>query len=213
MRRQFAYGRFLDRVFSHDPDRWVLKGATGLLARIPGQARHSMDIDLFFAGRIEAAIGALRDVVQVDRGDFFTFDIERGSRPFRSDGGEHAAVRRLSRGQDLRSISRGCGRDSYDDDRTRRFAMLATEQWRFRTSGAGECATSWVHGGGGWSQRTCGFLTATGSLPLGLQSRINDGWHTIHLFGRQYRWMVYHTHYESEYPARVGGRRCSGTAA
>ncbi len=79
LRRQFAYGRFLDRVFSHDPDRWVLKGATGLLARIPGQARHSMDIDLFFGGQIEAAIGALRDAVLVDRGDFFTFDIERGT--------------------------------------------------------------------------------------------------------------------------------------
>ncbi len=66
-------------MFSHDPDRWVLKGATGLLARIPGQARHSMDIDLFFDGQIEAAIGALRDAVRVDRGDFFTFDIERGT--------------------------------------------------------------------------------------------------------------------------------------
>lgn len=66
------------RVFSHDPDRWVLKGAMGLLARMPGQARHSMDIDLFFDGEIEAAIGALRDAARLDRGDFFTFDIERG---------------------------------------------------------------------------------------------------------------------------------------
>ncbi len=79
LRRQFAYGRLLDRVFFHDPDRWVLKGATGLLARMPGQARHSMDIDLFFDGQIEAAIDALRDAVRADRGDFFTFDIERGT--------------------------------------------------------------------------------------------------------------------------------------
>ena len=79
LRRQFAYGRLLVRVFLHDPERWVLKGATGLLARIPGQARHSIDVDLYFDGEIEAAIDALREAVGLDLGDFFTFDIEQGS--------------------------------------------------------------------------------------------------------------------------------------
>ena len=41
IRRQFAYGRLLARVFTHAPDEWVLKGAAGLLARMPGRARHS----------------------------------------------------------------------------------------------------------------------------------------------------------------------------
>jgi len=79
LRRQFAYGRLLARVFSHEPDRWVLKGATGLLARIPGQARHTIDIDLYFDGKTTEALGALRGATDVDLGDFFTFDIERGA--------------------------------------------------------------------------------------------------------------------------------------
>ena len=79
LRRQFAYGRMLARVFIHDPDRWVLKGATGLLARLPGQARHSMDIDFYFDGEVDAAIDSLRKAVETDLGDFFTFDIEPGT--------------------------------------------------------------------------------------------------------------------------------------
>lgn len=35
LRRQFAHGRLLARLFLHEPERWVLKGATGLLARMP----------------------------------------------------------------------------------------------------------------------------------------------------------------------------------
>lgn len=50
LRRQFAYDRFLARVFSAESDRWILKGGGGMLARIPNQARHSMDIDLFYRG-------------------------------------------------------------------------------------------------------------------------------------------------------------------
>jgi hypothetical protein len=79
LRRQFAYGRLLARVFSFHPERWVLKGATGMLARIPDQARHSIDVDLYFDGEIAAALDALREAVEVDLGDFFTFDIERGA--------------------------------------------------------------------------------------------------------------------------------------
>lgn len=78
LRRQFAYGRLLARVFIHAPDDWVVKGAAGLLARMPGRARHSIDIDLYFAGEFEAVLSALREVAEVDLGDFFTFDIDRG---------------------------------------------------------------------------------------------------------------------------------------
>ena len=77
--RQFAYGRFLTRVFLHDPARWVLKGATGLLARLQGQARHSIDIDLCFEGELNAALDALREAAALDVGDYFTFDVERGA--------------------------------------------------------------------------------------------------------------------------------------
>lgn len=79
LRRQFAYGRLLARVFSYQPERWVLKGATGLLSRIPDEARHSIDVDLYFDGEIAAALDALREAVEVNLGDFFTFDVERGA--------------------------------------------------------------------------------------------------------------------------------------
>jgi len=39
LRRQFAYGRLLTRVFLHAPERWVLKGATSLLNE--SEVRHT----------------------------------------------------------------------------------------------------------------------------------------------------------------------------
>lgn len=71
-------GRLLARVFTQAPDEWVVKGAAGLLARIPGRARHTIDVDLYFAGEFDAALGALREAAYVDLGDYFTFDIDRG---------------------------------------------------------------------------------------------------------------------------------------
>jgi hypothetical protein len=48
LQRQFAYDRALARLFSSDhADRWVLKGAGALLARL-ATARHSKDIDVLF---------------------------------------------------------------------------------------------------------------------------------------------------------------------
>jgi len=93
LRRQFAYDRLLARVFTADPDRWVLKGGSGLLARIPGQARHSKDIDLYFRGELDDAVAALRDVGSDDAfGDFFTFDFS----PNRGQFGDGAAGMNLS---------------------------------------------------------------------------------------------------------------------
>jgi len=76
LRRQFAYDRLLARVFTADSHRWILKGGGGLLARIPGQARHSMDLDLFYRGELEAAVADIENIGADDSfGDFFTFDI------------------------------------------------------------------------------------------------------------------------------------------
>lgn len=79
IRRQFAYDRLLTRIFLSDPDGWILKGGTGLLARIPDVARHSLDIDVFRRTSIEAAVVDLTAAGDIDLGDFFTFDIERDS--------------------------------------------------------------------------------------------------------------------------------------
>lgn len=78
LRRQFAYDRFLSRVFGDGTDRWILKGGGGLLARMPGQARHSMDLDLFYEGQLDLAISTLQALAAVDFGDFFSFDVEPG---------------------------------------------------------------------------------------------------------------------------------------
>lgn len=75
LRRQFAYDRLLTRIFTTDTSNWILKGAGGLLARIPGHARHSLDIDLFHQGEIATAIAELQHLGADDTfGDFFTFD-------------------------------------------------------------------------------------------------------------------------------------------
>jgi hypothetical protein len=80
LQRQFAYDRVLARCFAgSDADRWVLKGAGALLARLE-QARHSKDIDLFYAEHAAAeteASDALRGALSLDIGDFFTFEITR----------------------------------------------------------------------------------------------------------------------------------------
>jgi len=73
--RQFAYARLLARVFTLEPESWVLKGGVSLLARLPG-ARHSLDIDLW--GRQQSlaeAEQALELASAVDLGDFASFDI------------------------------------------------------------------------------------------------------------------------------------------
>jgi hypothetical protein len=73
LRRQFAYDRLLARVFTAEPDAWVLKGGTYLLARLP-EARASLDVDLYYAALDEGldhAIAALREAAAMDLGDFF----------------------------------------------------------------------------------------------------------------------------------------------
>jgi len=73
LEREYLLQRFLARVF-HDLDAgWILKGGTGLLARLPG-GRHSQDIDLLHpVMALPAAVAALQEVAAVDAGDPFRF--------------------------------------------------------------------------------------------------------------------------------------------
>ena len=77
MRRHIAYDRLLARVFLYDPDGWVLKGGTGLLARLPGIARHTADVDLFRDMSTPDLVGDLVWAGDHDLEDFFSFDIEK----------------------------------------------------------------------------------------------------------------------------------------
>jgi hypothetical protein len=67
-------------VFSVDPDRWVLKGAIALLARLEGISRHSLDVDLLYsrADDLREAEDALRTAAARDLGDQFRFTIGPG---------------------------------------------------------------------------------------------------------------------------------------
>ena len=79
LQRQFAYDRLLCRVFLNGPDQWVLKGATAMLARLAGVARHTLDIDLFSrAGDLIAAEASLRACAAMDLGDWFRFALSPG---------------------------------------------------------------------------------------------------------------------------------------
>jgi hypothetical protein len=80
LQRQFAYDRLLSRVFITDPDRWVLKGATAMLARLQGVARHTIDIDLRHLGDLHEAEEALRRAADQDLGDHFRFVLGTGRR-------------------------------------------------------------------------------------------------------------------------------------
>jgi hypothetical protein len=93
LHRQFAYDRLLARVFSApDADRWVLKGAAALLARLD-VARHSKDIDLSWQSTVDldGAERAFRAAAGRNVGDFFVFEIGSAT-PLVGDKGRRFAV-------------------------------------------------------------------------------------------------------------------------
>lgn len=68
------FNRFLSRVFSEAEDsEWVLKGGTGMLARVPS-TRATRDIDLYRRGfTLAQALDDLIRLATVDLGDHFRF--------------------------------------------------------------------------------------------------------------------------------------------
>lgn len=87
LQRQFAYDRLLSRVFVAGRHEWVLKGATAILARTGGQARHTLDVDLYRReGDMIEAEAALRAAAARDAGDGFRFALHP-SRRLAHEGG------------------------------------------------------------------------------------------------------------------------------
>jgi hypothetical protein len=87
LRRQFAYDRFLERLYMMDGD-WIVKGAVALLARDIG-VRGSLDIDIYRAKATDAAEADLREAASRDIDDWFRFEIG----PRRAVGDASSAVR------------------------------------------------------------------------------------------------------------------------
>lgn len=75
------FNRFLSRIFSaQDDSDWVLKGGTGMLARV-ASARATTDIDLFRRGQtLDDALEDLRNRASVTLDDFFRFEYTDHSR-------------------------------------------------------------------------------------------------------------------------------------
>lgn len=73
LQRQYAYDQLVERLYRTD-DRWVIKGATALLARRVS-VRHTIDIDLYRAGAIGEVERQLRDAAGLDIGDWMRFEV------------------------------------------------------------------------------------------------------------------------------------------
>lgn len=72
--RQEYFRRFLSRVFSErDESEWVLKGGTGVLARV-ASGRRTTDVDLYRANdTLDGALTELIRLASIDLGDHFRF--------------------------------------------------------------------------------------------------------------------------------------------
>ena len=72
--RQEYFRRFLSRIFSErDKSDWLLKGGTGVLARV-ASGRRAADVDLFRANNtLDGALEELICLASLDLGDFFRF--------------------------------------------------------------------------------------------------------------------------------------------
>jgi hypothetical protein len=68
-----AYDRLLERLYLTD-NRWIVKGATALLARDIG-VRATIDIDIYREAAREEAEADLRHAAAMDIGDWFRFEI------------------------------------------------------------------------------------------------------------------------------------------
>jgi predicted nucleotidyltransferase component of viral defense system len=79
MRVQFAIGRLLARLGMAQPQQWIAKGGTSLLARFDGRCRLSRDLDLQRRDLQEIGMSALTDAAAVDGADWLTYRIGQPS--------------------------------------------------------------------------------------------------------------------------------------
>jgi predicted nucleotidyltransferase component of viral defense system len=81
LQRRLAFERFLARLFHTNTDRWVLKGGYALELRLGGRARSTKDMDFNAPpGSEEELLEELRDVCEINLGDFLRFSVFKSAR-------------------------------------------------------------------------------------------------------------------------------------
>lgn len=81
------FNRFLSRIFSEgEESEWVLKGGTGVLARVPS-GRTTRDVDLYRKGyTLDEALEDLRRLAAIDLSDHFVFQYVRHEKSIGGEG-------------------------------------------------------------------------------------------------------------------------------
>ncbi|WP_342802101.1 nucleotidyl transferase AbiEii/AbiGii toxin family protein [Nocardia sp. No.11] len=105
VKRRFVMSRFLVRVFTADPDRWILKGGVGMMVRLP-ESRYSRDIDLLTVpqDRDSDPITQLRIAVRDNHLDQFRFELSEPL-PLSNGKGSTVTVRALLGGKQFDAFS------------------------------------------------------------------------------------------------------------
>jgi hypothetical protein len=78
-RNEVAYRRLVARLFARSPDGWVLRGGYAMILRLDPN-RTSNDVDVAYvhaAGEHAVALRELERAMQLDLGDFFSFEVVR----------------------------------------------------------------------------------------------------------------------------------------
>lgn len=88
LRKEAAAQRLLARLVAVSPERsWILKGGLALMARMGDRARATRDADATWRMGVHALQATLEDVVELDPGDWFRFEIGR-ARSLQAEGDE-----------------------------------------------------------------------------------------------------------------------------
>lgn len=77
LRKRVAFERFLARLATAAPERWMLKGAFALELRFGLRTRTTKDIDLARSDDEDAATEDLQATARLELGDFFSYRVRR----------------------------------------------------------------------------------------------------------------------------------------
>ena len=105
LRKTVAFDRFLARLENLQPGKWILKGGFAIQLRLADQARTTKDIDVLALVERRDILPSLRNAGKMDLGDWFQFEVERGSgKPDEFLGGFRFPIQSLLDGRTFESF-------------------------------------------------------------------------------------------------------------